>query len=238
MTSGKLEMVQPRSDAPLAGNVYLLRGFIGIWSYGIDKLGDRVREAGIRANVYQESQWQSLADTIIEKYQDVPDPEPLVLIGHSYGADDAVLIAQRLAEHNIRVDLVVTLDPVSTHKVPKNVVMCYNLYQPNFLDLFPFFRGVPLDSELADSSNVKNVNIRTDRRDLLEPGTDHFNIEKKGTIHAEIVKKVKEYCPPRSKWLASRPGMRYSAAASSSGGSASPEGGSPGRAGAAGTMTP
>jgi len=27
---------------------------------------------------------------------------------------------------------------------------------------------------------LENVDVRKDRTDLLEPGTDHFNIEKKG----------------------------------------------------------
>jgi hypothetical protein len=49
---------------------------------------------------------------------------------------------------------------------------------------------------------LQTVNIRAERRDLLEPGTDHFNIEKNKLIHDEIVKKVKEFCPPRAAWVA------------------------------------
>jgi hypothetical protein len=66
--------------------------------------------------------------------------------------------------------------------------------------MLPFFRGVKLEAEYV--GNLQNVNIRTDRRDLLEPDTDHFNIEKNKLIHDEIVKKVKEFCPPRAAWVA------------------------------------
>ena len=210
MTPGNLEFVQPVSDRPRAGNVYLLRGFIGIWSYGIDHLGKTVNDSGVRAYVYQEKQWDALCDAIVTRYSKAQVKEPLVLIGHSYGADDTLRIAKRLQQHDILIDLIVTLDPVTPPKVPPNVRLCYNIYQPNLLDGLPFFRGVPLEAEAK--GNLQNVNIRSDRRDLLEPKTDHFNIEKNTRIHAEVVKKVHEFCPPRQVWAAQHQPFRYSAA--------------------------
>ncbi len=201
MTPGKMEWIQTGSDRPYAGNVYLIRGFIGIWSYGIDHLGRKINESGVRASVFQEDQWQQVTDVIIEKYRNNPDHEPLVLIGHSYGADDVVRMARRLAEHNMTVDLVITLDPTTPPQVPTNVRLCYNIYQPGALDVLPFFRGVPLEPQFPDQKNLANVNIRAERRDLLDSDTDHFNIEKNEKIHAEVIKKVKEYCPPRAEWV-------------------------------------
>lgn len=209
MTPGSLDRVQAHSDRPLAGNVYLLRGFIGIWSYGIDHLGAKVDAAGIRASVYQEDQWSKLCDAIIATYKAERDHEPIVLIGHSYGADDTLRIARRLQEHDITVDLIVTLDPVTPPEVPANVRLCYNIYQSNVLDAMPFFRGVPLKTETPEQANLQNVNIRTDRRDLIEPGTDHFNIEKNERVHAEVLRKVQEFCPPRNAWLADQGRFRY-----------------------------
>src|SRR4051794_14848153 len=52
MMPGDLNRIQVYSDQPRAGNVYLLRGFIGIWSYGIDGIGKEINESGVRANVY------------------------------------------------------------------------------------------------------------------------------------------------------------------------------------------
>jgi len=213
MTPGDLTRVQPYSDRPMAGNAYLLRGFIGIWSYGIDGLGQKIDAAGVRASVFQENQWHELAAAIAQKYRDAKKPEPLVLIGHSYGADDTLRIAKLLQEENITIDLIITLDPVTPPKVPSNVRLCYNIYQSNSLDPFPFFRGIKLQPETEDATNLVNVNIRTDRRDLLEPGTDHFNIEKNARIHEEVVRKLHEFCPPRHVWLAQqRPAQPPSAA--------------------------
>ena len=208
MTPGQLELVQPHSDRPHVGNVYLLRGFIGIWSYGVDHLGKKVNESGVRAAVYQEDQWSDLADRIIAEYKAAPEPEPLVLVGHSYGADDTLKIAKRLEEHGMHVDLIVTLDPVTPPRVPGNVSLVYNIYQPSLLDGLPFFRGIALEPETEKQRNLQNVNIRTERKDLLEPKTDHFNIEKNVLIHAEVVKKVKEFCPPREVWAARQAAVR------------------------------
>ncbi|MCY2953415.1 MAG: thioesterase domain-containing protein [Planctomycetota bacterium] len=204
MTPGDLSRVQPGSDQRLAGNVYLLRGFIGIWSYGIDGLGRKIAASGIRASVFQEDQWQGLAEAIASKYRSAADHEPLILIGHSYGADDTLRIAKRLEAQNLHVDLVITLDPVTPPRVSPNVRLCYNLYQSNTLDALPFFRGVKLESELPEEKNLVNVNIRADRRDLLESNTDHFNIEKNPKVHDEVICKLKEFCPPREAWLAQR----------------------------------
>ena len=204
MKPGSVASVQPYSDKPLAGNAYLLRGFLGIWSTGIDNLGKKIEANGIRAEVYQEKQWRELAAAIVRNYKNARDPEPLVLIGHSYGADDALKIAKELQEHEISVDLIVTLDPVTPPAVPTNVRLCYNIYQSNALDGLPFFRGVPLEPASPSARNLVNVNLRTKARHLLEPDTDHFNIEKNAKVHQEVVTKLREVCPPRAVWAAVR----------------------------------
>src|SRR5215467_13004507 len=80
MQPGDLNLVQVSSDRPRAGNVYLLRGFIGIWSTGIDRLGEEINQLGIRANVYRCEQWRELTDTILEKYKNQKNTEPLIII--------------------------------------------------------------------------------------------------------------------------------------------------------------
>ena len=93
MQPGDLSRIQATSDRPRAGNVYLLRGFIGIWSTGIDALGARSMST-VRANVYRCEQWREVTDAIIAKYQGLKVAEPLVIIGHSWGADHAIDLAR------------------------------------------------------------------------------------------------------------------------------------------------
>jgi hypothetical protein len=202
MKPGSLNAVQPVTSNPRVGNAYLLRGFIGIFSTGIDALGVQIAETGVHAQVFQDDQWSSLAAAIADHYKD-KQAEPLILIGHSYGADDVVRIARKLDETNIPVDLLVTLDPVTPPDVPKNVKLCVNLYQSNgVMDSLPWLRGIPLKQDKDASGKLINSNIRTDRTDLLEPGLDHFNIEKKQKIHNEVIKMVLSECPSRPQWVA------------------------------------
>ena len=211
MQPGDLTLVQTHSDKPHVGNVYLLRGFIGIWSTGIDALGKEINEAGIRATVYRNEQWKELRDVLLEKYKDQKVYEPLVIVGHSWGADHAVDIARALDEANIAVDLIITLDPVTPEAVPKNVKWCYNIYQTNGIwQGIPIFRGVALEQQ-ADATGkgiLQNLNIRVDRTDLLEPDTDHYNIEKNMKVHAEVMKPLLKVCTDRSGWVRAHPGYR------------------------------
>ena len=79
MTPGDVNQVAATSDQPNAGNVYLLRGFIGIWSFGINDITKKINDSGVRANVYQENQWDEVCNAIIAKYQNNPNNEPLVV---------------------------------------------------------------------------------------------------------------------------------------------------------------
>lgn len=202
---GRMHWVRSDSDRQHAGNAYLLRGWLGIFSSGIDELTRKINQAGVRAHVYQDDQWQQLAGRLRQAYRQNAQHEPLVLIGHSYGADDAIRVARMLNRDNIAVDLLITLDPVTPPKIPPNVRRCVNIYQSNGMwDTMPWFRGVAVQADSPQTTQLANYDIRRNRTDLLEDDVDHFNIEKKQKIHAEIVKTVLEACPPRSVWAAAR----------------------------------
>ena len=208
---GPLTAVAPVGGPSRAGNAYLLRGWIGVFSTGINSLTEQLDAQGVRAHVYQDDQWSKLADAIIAAYGPVPpgEREPVVLVGHSYGADDAIRIARKLEPAGIAVDLLVTLDPVTPPALPANVRRCVNLYQSNgAMDALPFLRGVPMVAAPdAPPSALQNVDIRKDRPDLLAGDAadlDHFNIEKKATIHQEVLARVLEACPPRAAWASRR----------------------------------
>jgi predicted esterase len=213
MTPGSLEAVRINSDKPHAGNVYLLRGWIGIFSYGINNLRDEIDHAGIRANVYQDDQWAPLADAIEKKYAHANTAEPLILIGHSFGADDVLRMCRHLAKSDIPIDLVITLDAVSPPELPANVRRCVNIYQSNGAwDKVPAFRGVALHKAPDSSAELVNVDVRVDRIDLLEPGTNHFNIEKNEKIHQEVLRQLAATCPDRTQWSAMKPAAQQLAA--------------------------
>jgi hypothetical protein len=209
MKPGDLSLVQTFSNQPRAGNVYLIRGFIGIWSTGIDRLGEEINKSGVRANVYRCEQWRELTETILNTYKDQKTFEPLVIVGHSWGADHALDLAHELEAAHIPIDLIVTLDPVTPPEVPGNVKWCHNIYQPHgIMDQIPFFRGVALKASAGNPGFLENLNIRGERTDLLEPGTDHFNVEKNEKIHQDVVKQIQKICPPRDEWVRLHPSYK------------------------------
>jgi hypothetical protein len=204
LQNGSQAWVKPTSEAKQAGNAYLVRGLIGVFSTGMDELSVRLNDAGVRSHVFQDAQENGLADWIIDAYKGAPQSEPLVLIGHSYGADDVVRIARKLEPHNIKVDLMITVDATTPPELPANVGICYNYYQSQVLtDGIPMFRGIPLrKAPGAERVVLYNVDLRRDRKDLLVDGTNHINIDKNPLLHRLLVEQVLGVCPPRDAWVA------------------------------------
>jgi len=201
MKRGDVAAIQPQSDSPRVGNVYLIRGLIGLFSAGIDKLTTQINDDGIRAHVYQETQDPQIADAIIAKYEKQSQHEPLCLIGHSVGAEDVITIARKLQAHHIDVDLMVCLDATNPTAVPTNVKRCVNYYQSSLMDYLPVLRGLPLKTEPQFAGSMENLNVRGERRDLLEWDTNHVNIDKNEKIHTDIIRRLNDICVQRPAWV-------------------------------------
>jgi hypothetical protein len=116
--------VTPRPFA----RAYLVRGLLGlIFSRGMNRLAERLEEAGVHADVYDFPTCDETADTAIREYSEAP--APIVLIGHSMGGRCVLLMARRLQEANIPVGLLVTVDPVHlSPSVPANVERYINIF--------------------------------------------------------------------------------------------------------------
>jgi pimeloyl-ACP methyl ester carboxylesterase len=197
LPSGQINAVGAKSLTSRRGSIYLIRGWRDLYSMGMDQLAGELRSSGIDATVYREEQWRELAEAIDARYQPTSAHEPLVLIGFSYGADDVLKTALQLDHRGIVCDAVITIDPVTPPKVPGNVRVCYNFFQTNRIwDLFPWFRGVPLESE--QPGNLMNINLRKDHPELLEPNTGHTNIAANPRIHRAIIDRVLMICTPRA----------------------------------------
>lgn len=195
-------LTRPTADSPRAGEVYLLRGWRGLWSEGIDALAKELRSAGVGAMVFRADQAGKLAEALASRYGSAAPHGPLVLIGFSYGADDAILVARKLNDRGIALDLLVTIDPVTPPAVPPNVKACRNYYEPNGpWDVLPWLRGIPLREETpGPRGRLVNVNVREPSGgvEFAEAGTSHAKIAADPKLHKVIVADVLAVCPGRS----------------------------------------
>jgi hypothetical protein len=208
MSSGQMDWVQPETQANRAGTVYLVRGWMGIFSGGMDRLGEEIDKTGVNARVYQHDQCAQLAKTMAERYRNSPNHEPICMIGHSFGSDDSLIIARELDKVGVPVDLIIIMDAVNETVVPKNVKLCINYWQPGIFGDSNFLRGIPLTQEPGSTGKLINMNLFEEGKDLREPTTNHINIDEAPKLHKAIIEHILATCPTRSVWAAAHPGSQ------------------------------
>ncbi len=161
------------------GHVYLLRGLVGeIFSTGFYDLAQRIRERGVEASVHSMYAPGALAGEIITRHRKAP--APIVLIGHSSGADSAIDIAESLRRANIPVALMFGFDPTPiAGRVPDNVDLFINLYQKTNLIGGGEARGAG-----GFRGRIVNVDLRQ-RREII-----HITLDKSPVLHALVADKI------------------------------------------------
>src|SRR6516225_5965720 len=137
---------QPRA------HVYLLRGLMNVFSLGMDTLADR-----------------AAADYKVGK------EAPIILIGHSYGADAVMEMAAYLGRKGVPVALVVPFDGTQSFAASGNVARVLNLTQRKYA----YMRGGP-----GFHGALDNVDVSSDR------SIDHITIDKSARLHARVVAEV------------------------------------------------
>lgn len=156
------------------GHVYLLRGLANVFSLGMDDLADKLNARGITATVHEYGIWPQLADQAAAESR-ARGNAPIIIVGHSLGADAAIEMAQRLTALGAAPRLVVTFDPVGVTSIGPSAGRFVNYYQSN--------NGY--GKRLATGAGFKG---RLDNRNLDASGSiDHFNIEKSPRLHAEVI---------------------------------------------------
>ncbi|HYF08779.1 MAG TPA: hypothetical protein VD970_14235 [Acetobacteraceae bacterium] len=170
--------------AEIRGHVLLLRGLANVFSTGMDDLAGRIAAAGFGAEVRNHIDWRGLAARVVAQERAGRLPRPFAVVGHSLGADDAILLAGAAGAQGVATDLLVTFDPVWIGTVPAGPQHVLNLFQSNNLwgravSPGPGFAGRIENRDLADRANL-----------------NHFNIEKDPALHAQVVAALEALSPP------------------------------------------
>ncbi|MCP3464410.1 LysM domain-containing protein [Bradyrhizobium sp. CCGUVB23] len=159
--------------------IYLFRGALGpIFSTGMDRLAERLTEAGFKADVYEFTICRLVAQRAISAYRE--QPAPIVLMGHSMGGLCSIIFAEMLAEEKIPVSLVITIDPAhATGNVPLNVERFINIYLSDSV-----LGGGDVIAEPGYRGHYASFDLKQNKR------VTHINIEKSEDIHRQIVDMV------------------------------------------------
>ena len=189
------------------GHVYCILGWLGIWSRGMDAIAERAQtELGVHALSLGNPEWRKLAKYIRTEYQAGRLTEPVVLVGHSIGADDQVRVARTLNEAKVPVDLLLLIDPTIPPHIPPNVIHCVNLYKSHPLtDPVPAFRGVRVIADDPKRTNIENVNLRKTAVDFDAGEINHFNIAKIRGLQDMVLAEIAKTCPVRTAQPRSKP---------------------------------
>ena len=163
---------------PAAGTprVILLRGWFGVFSMGLDSVTEQLKALGINAEVAGHLSWQNEVTEILRD-RSAGQKGPLVLVGHSQGANNVIDMARALEQSHVTVDLLITLSPFMQNRVPANVAKAINYYQaPGW--------GQPLEADQGFRGKLINVNLADD------PTISHIGIDKSTKIQTEIVREI------------------------------------------------
>src|SRR6202030_2115345 len=133
-------------------HVYLLRGLMNIFSLGMDTLAEKIQRHGIYATVHNYSEWQTLADHAAAAYH-AGKEGPIIIIGHSLGADAVMQMAAYLGQKGVPVALAVPFDGTQSLYASGNIGRVVNMTQRDYA----FMRkGATFKGTLV------NVDVRSD----------------------------------------------------------------------------
>lgn len=158
--------------------IYLLGGLANVFSRGMDELAAKLTADGFSPVLINHRGWQNAADTIARNYR-AGRTAPIILIGHSLGANNVYRIARRLNGKGIPVAYLATFDPTNAFTVPGNVRYFVNFYQNN---------GVGRRASFAPSRHKEKVNLNL----TSSPGLNHRNIDQSRRLQDIVMARVRQ----------------------------------------------
>lgn len=154
--------------------VYVMRGWLDVFSTGMDELATKMKARGINAIPMSHSDHLAVAAEIIARHKRGIKERP-VLIGHSLGANATVSMSAELGKAGIHVPLIVMFDPtVENLVVPTNVGRAVNFFQSNN------GWGVKVGRAAGFKGKLENV-------DLYKEELGHTGIDKSPRLHLQSI---------------------------------------------------
>jgi pimeloyl-ACP methyl ester carboxylesterase len=177
------DVARYRAQATRTGEIYLMRGLMDIFSHGIDEMAADMRRKGLFAVNTSYTEWQNIAEDILRRSKQKKVSYPIIIIGHSLGANDASKLASYLGDRGVKVSLVVAFDPTEPGYVGKNVGTVINYHLPHDNNKIYKRRGF--------RGSLTNVNVSRD------PDMTHLNVEKNPELQAKVIARAMKLTRPK-----------------------------------------
>jgi hypothetical protein len=171
------QVAAKRVKVDYAPRVYLLRGFLNVFSLGLDDLGADLNKIGIHAETFGNESNGTITAKLIEDYKN-GKRGPIILVGHSLGAPAVVYMADRLTEAGVPTAMVISLDPIIAVTSNARVGQLLNFYVSNGpgqqVRKGPRFRGT-----------LRNIDLKN------RPDIGHVSIAQSRELHRELVRYIR-----------------------------------------------
>jgi hypothetical protein len=175
-----------KKHSPYNGEVHTMLGGLGLFSRGMVTIKDSV------ATRYDIPAYNTIwynaghvSHFIIDEYYQQKDHKPVILVGHSLGANEQIKVARNLNAAGVPVALLVTVDAVSQTIVPSNVKEVLNVYKSGYV---PMFSGLKLRAVDSTKTHIDNFNVAL----LKGNKVNHFTIDKDPVVQELILARIKK----------------------------------------------
>jgi hypothetical protein len=164
-------LAQQEQAGPDSAHVFLMRGFMNVFSLGLDEFAETLKRNGIRADVYN----HVLAPLVVRRAASEfksGRTRTIILIGHSMGVAAVIQILGDLGRLKVPVALAITLASGSL-TIPSG-------YAHEFIHMYTSSGG-PLIPGPDFHGHLTNLNMSD------YPGVDHLTIDKDQIVQSMLL---------------------------------------------------
>ncbi len=159
-----------------AEEVYMIRGFMNVFSAGMNQMTSKLRRRGVNVKVMSNGGWRDAASDIIRRSKSGKVSYPIIIAGHSLGGVEAASFANTLGQNGVKVSLLIGLDPGFSSPAPlgKGIQKVVNYKIPSGKN---YRRG------RGFSGNISTI-------DVSKYGVDHVGIDKSPSVQKLVINRI------------------------------------------------
>ncbi|MEN0041076.1 MAG: alpha/beta hydrolase [Pseudomonadota bacterium] len=169
-----LEVARKRS---FQGNLVFVRGGFNVFSRGLDAMAADLKKRGLKPTVVSHYAENDIVETIIANHKKY-GRKPVILVGHSWGANSVLKIAAGLSKAKIRVDYLVSFAATNPLPAAPNIRKLTNYYFSEDGWGKPVVRG------RGFRGNLKNIDLSK------RSGINHFNVDEDPKVQKQVIANV------------------------------------------------